>query len=78
MGGLIAQVRLSNKALYQIEFTPECVLSKTSDTIGLWLLEEGKGDTIKDETGNHNGKWNGPGWEDAPRCPGFAKGGGCK
>lgn len=76
--GKIAQVRLSNKAVYNLGFTPDCVLKKTADTIGLWLLEEGSGTTLKDETGTHPGEWNPNRWLIAPRCPGFSTSGGCK
>jgi photosystem II stability/assembly factor-like uncharacterized protein len=75
--GLIAQVRIANKALYSADFTPDCMLSKTPETVGLWLLNSGSGQTATDETGQHNGTHNSVAIRESIRCPGYAPGG-CK
>ncbi len=76
--GKIAQVRLSSKGLYNLDFTPDCMMAVTTETIGLWLMNEGSGTDLKDESGNHKGTWNPNRWLIAPRCPGFSTNGGCK
>lgn len=78
LNGQIAQVRLSSKAVYDQDFSPDCLLAKTAETLGLWLFSEGSGTVVNDETGKHHGKWEGNVWEEAIRCPGFVAGGGCQ
>ena len=73
--GQIAEVRVSNAALYSADFTPSCQLSQETSTLGLWRLDEGAGETCADETGAHNGRRIGSSWREAIRCPGFSQGG---
>lgn len=52
--GKILQVRVTKSARYTESFTPQEVLSPDGQTIGLYLLNEGRGDQIKDTSGNEN------------------------
>lgn len=61
--GRIDAVRISKGVLYAKDFMPPTKLVKEAGTLVLINLEEGKGDLVKDESGNehhgtlHGGKW---------------------
>lgn len=62
--GLIAEARLSDSALYAGDFDPSWEPYELSQaTIGLWHLDEGQGDDIFDEAGEHDGVLMGGSWE---------------
>jgi Leucine-rich repeat (LRR) protein len=50
--GTIEQVRVSTVGRYDKEFTPPETFTKDKDTFALYLFEEGRGDTLKDSSGN--------------------------
>ena len=52
--GKIHQVRITKSARYTESFTPQELLASEQETIGLYLLNEGRGDQIKDISGNSN------------------------
>jgi hypothetical protein len=52
-GGLIDEVRLSNAAIYSVNFTPPTApLASDDRTVALWHLDEGAGQAITDSSGN--------------------------
>jgi subtilisin family serine protease len=52
-GGLIDEVRISNAVIYTVDFAPPTtLLSSDADTVALWHLDEGSGQTIADSSGN--------------------------
>ena len=74
--GRIAEVRLSGKAIYDKDFTPDCTMKATADTIGFWQLDEGNGaKTVKASNGKFEGEIKGATWMELIRCKGFTKGG---
>jgi photosystem II stability/assembly factor-like uncharacterized protein len=75
--GMIAEVKISGKALYDRDFTPPCQHSVDTDTIALWLLDEGSGDALSDVTQKHPAISKNTLWLESIRCPGFFSGG-CK
>jgi len=51
--GLIAEVKISDIALYSADFTPPSgPMSAGANTVGLWLMDEGSGQTVADTSGN--------------------------
>ncbi len=61
--GIIEQVRISTKPIYNQDFTPPALFTKEKDTYALYLFEEGQGDTLKDSSGNnYHAKINGAKW----------------
>ncbi|MGQ0604842.1 MAG: LamG domain-containing protein, partial [Anaerolineales bacterium] len=51
--GLLDEVRLSNTAVYTTNFTPPAgLLPVTANTVALWSLDEGAGQTFSDRSGN--------------------------
>jgi hypothetical protein len=55
--GRIAEVRISDAALYSTDFSPPAApLSAGPNTVGLWHMDEGSGQTVADSSGNgHDG-----------------------
>ncbi|MCI0743678.1 MAG: DUF1080 domain-containing protein, partial [Gemmataceae bacterium] len=54
--GLIGPVRVSKKARYEEDFTPARRFELDADTLALYHFDEGKGDVLKDSSGNgHHG-----------------------
>lgn len=49
--GDLDEVRISSGARYNSAFTPDRVMSVDAQTVALWHLGEGIGNTVKDETG---------------------------
>jgi hypothetical protein len=66
--GMIDEIRISSTARYNAGFTPEANLPSDTDTLALWTLSEGEGETAFDSSGNgHDGTINGAIWvEDCP------------
>jgi hypothetical protein len=65
--GYIAEVRISAKNRYTMDFVPDRRLLPEASTIALWHLDEGKGDIALDSGPNHlNGVITGPQWVAAP------------
>jgi Concanavalin A-like lectin/glucanases superfamily len=61
--GRIDAVRLSRGVAYETEFTPPRRFEKTEGTLILLNLEEGTGETVKDESGNgYDGTIHGANW----------------
>ena len=61
--GRIDAVRLTTGVRYEQEFTPPRRFEKTEETLILLNLEEGTGETVKDESGNgHDGTIHGAQW----------------
>ncbi len=73
MGG----IRISKKAAYTADFTPPCTMTKTADTLGLWLMDENTGTSLKDQIGKNNATGTKTTWRESVRCSGFYPGG-CK
>ncbi|MCB9642825.1 MAG: hypothetical protein H6728_07075 [Myxococcales bacterium] len=73
--GNVAQVRISNQAVYSADFSPACNMAKEASTVALWLLDEASGDKCKDETGQHDAVRHAAYWREAVRCSGFVAGG---
>ena len=67
--GLIDQVRVSNGIKYYGDFTPSSVMDLDSDTLGLWMLDEGSGSVTLDTSGNgHDGTIVGATWNPDSAC----------
>jgi hypothetical protein len=61
--GTLHALRVSNKARYQANFTPEAHFQRDDATVALYQFEEGSGDGLKDSSGNkHHGKIVGAKW----------------
>lgn len=61
--GLIESVRFSRVARYTQEFTPPTTFTGDKDTTALYLFTEGRGDVLKDSSGNNrHGKITGAKW----------------
>jgi hypothetical protein len=55
-GGTIDEVRISSIARYSgSSFTPATSFTNDSETIVYWTCNDGRGGTVTDATGNHNG-----------------------
>lgn len=66
--GFIADVRLSSFDRYPEPFAPEQQLTADEQTLGLWRLDEGEGDTAHDSGPSQiDGKISGAIWALAPR-----------
>lgn len=65
--GYIAEVRISSRDRYAINFAPDRRLVSDAATIGLWHLDEGTGESALDSGPSHlNGAIKGPRWVAAP------------
>ena len=61
--GIIDEVRISNTARYTKDFTPVKRFKTDEHTMALYHFDEGKGDVLKDSSGNgHDGKIVGAKW----------------
>ena len=61
--GIIDEVRLSSIARYTSDFTPSKQFTPDEHTMALYHFDEGKGDILKDSSGNgHDGKITAPKW----------------
>jgi len=61
--GQIREVRLSRSERYRETFTPPQILSCDEQTLALYDFDEGRGDVLKDSSGNgHHGKIDGATW----------------
>ena len=68
--GLIDEVRVSRVARYAKDFTPARRFEPDADTLALYHFDEGKGDVLKDSSGNgHHGKIVGARWVNADGSP---------
>ncbi len=64
--GLIDEMRVSQKARYDKDFTPQNRFEPDADTLALYHFDEGAGDVLKDSSGNgHHGKIVGAKWVSA-------------
>jgi hypothetical protein len=62
--GVIAEVRLSDSALYAGDFEPTWEpYEPGQSTVALWHLDEGEGTEIGDQTGGYPGELHGGSWE---------------
>jgi len=62
--GVIAEVRLSDSALYADDFEPDWEPYEVSQsTVALWHLDEGEGTDVLDETETYDGVLYGGSWE---------------
>lgn len=61
--GIIDEIRISNIARYSKDFTPTKRFENDEHTMALYHFDEGKGDVLKDSSGNgHDGKIVGAKW----------------
>ena len=61
--GDVSAVRVSKSERYHEDFVPEPRWASDSETLALYRFDEGKGDTLKDSSGNgHDGKIVGATW----------------
>ncbi len=61
--GSVSQVRISSRARYSAQFEPAMTLTSDADTIALYDFSQGRGDVLKDISGNgHDGKFIGATW----------------
>ncbi len=61
--GQLREIRVSNAARYDKDFTPDRRFNPDKDTVALYHCDEGEGDTLKDSSGNnHHGKITGAKW----------------
>ncbi len=61
--GIIDEVRISNVARYDQDFTPARRFENDDQTLALYHFDEAKGDVLKDSSGNgHHGKIVGAKW----------------
>ncbi len=61
--GLLDEVRFSNVARYDKDFTPDVRFTPDKDTLALYHFDEGTGSELKDSSGNnHHGKIVGAKW----------------
>jgi tRNA A-37 threonylcarbamoyl transferase component Bud32/WD40 repeat protein len=68
--GLIDEVRLSQAAKYDKDFTPAEQFAADADTIALYHFDEGAGDVLRDSSGNnHHGKIVSATWVRADGSP---------
>ncbi len=65
-GGRIDEVRVSKSVRYEKDFTPSQHFQTDKDTLALYHFDEGRGDVLKDSSGNnHHGKIVGAKWAKA-------------
>ncbi len=68
--GLIDELRISRKARYTADFTPELRFEPDDDTVALYHFDEGTGDILRDSSKNHyDGKIVGAKWVRADGSP---------
>lgn len=61
--GSLSEVRISNTLRYESDFTPVRRFENDEHTLGLYHFDDGKGDLLKDSSGNgHHGKIIGAKW----------------
>lgn len=64
--GLLDEVRLSRTARYDRDFTPAPRFAPDADTTALYHCDEGRGDVLKDSSGNgYDGRLIGAAWAPA-------------
>ena len=67
--GIIDEVRISKSARYQANFVPPMFHANDANTLALWRLDEGSGNTTVDATGNgHDGIIAGAAWTGESAC----------
>jgi len=69
--GNLSSVRISSKVRYTEPFVPPQQMSPDADTLNLWLLSEGEGNTAHDSVAGKHGTLTGPTWVDGgpwPEC----------
>ncbi|MGI8977760.1 MAG: protein kinase domain-containing protein [Pirellulaceae bacterium] len=79
--GVIDEVRISNVARYDKDFTPKTRFETDKDTLALYHFDEGQGDVLKDSSGrNHHGTIVGAKWvaglavaKEPAKTPDYAK-----
>jgi serine/threonine protein kinase/Leucine-rich repeat (LRR) protein len=72
--GLIDELRVSNSARYDKDFTPEARFAPDKDTVALYHFDEGFGDVFEDASGNgHHGRTENATWAHADGSPVVAK-----
>jgi hypothetical protein len=70
--GVIDEVRISTRARYDRDFTPQARFEADDDTLALYHFDEGQGDLAKDSSGNgHDGKIVGAKWVGARESVGL-------
>jgi serine/threonine protein kinase len=63
LDGVMDEVRISNVARYDHDFTPSTKFEVDQHTLALYHFDEGKGDVLKDSSGKgHDGKIHGAKW----------------
>jgi serine/threonine protein kinase len=63
--GHIDQVRISNVARYEMDFSPPDHLTPDEETLALYYCDDGQGDALTDSSGkNHHGKITGASWNE--------------
>lgn len=68
--GTFQEVRVSKVPRYTTDFTPQRRFEPDKDTLALYHMDEGSGDTLKDSSGNgHHGKIVGAKWAKADGTP---------
>jgi serine/threonine protein kinase len=68
--GTVREVRISQVARYDKDFTPAQRFEPDADTLALYHMDEGEGDVLKDSSGNgHHGKIVGAKWVSADGTP---------
>jgi hypothetical protein len=60
--GAISSVHITQDVKYSSNFCPESNLQPTTNTIGLWLMNEGSGTIVNDDVNSYDGILNGPVW----------------
>jgi hypothetical protein len=69
--GLIGEVRITRKAIYNVTFVPTATLPALPETVLLWHVDEGAGAKLTDASPKlHDGTITGSTWvSEAPGCP---------
>jgi hypothetical protein len=66
--GVLDEIRISSRARYEADFTPQKRFAPDEHTIALYHCDEGQGDVLVDSSGNgHHGKIVGAKWLQSPR-----------